>query len=261
MKQITYTRQQAMKAKHRRETPKKERVKFEKMRLFLIPLLVLLLLKLVYLFSFMYEKPRQNVDSMINTILSSDVSAKEEPSEKAEQSETEGPKSETAPEGQKSETAPGADNATGAKSAEDMLWSAELVQAMKQREADLNIKEDALRTEEERLKELQKEIENKIESLTQLEKKIADLLASKKAIEDEKLQKLAKVFEETPPEQAGPLLSKLDVDIAAQLLMKMTGRKAGKIWGYVDPARAVVISKAIAKINPGMDMNKIAEKP
>ncbi|MEI6125599.1 MAG: hypothetical protein WCQ99_03510, partial [Pseudomonadota bacterium] len=110
------------------------------------------------------------------------------------------------------------------------------------------------------IKELKLELEKKIDTLALLEKKIADLVATKKTIEDEKLQKLAKVFEETPAEQAGPLMSKLDVDIAAQLLMKMTGRKAGKIWGFVDPARAVEISKAIAKINPNIDLNKIAEK-
>ena len=247
-----------MKPRHKLEKKHTPKENPERIRIWLIPILVLVLIKIVYGLSFMYTGPQPEMNTLINKILSSDVSAKEDSPQKSEAKNSDAGKAETAsPEDQKT-----SDNATKrSDKAENGAWSYELVSGLKQRETDLQLKEDSMRKEEERLKELKLALEKKIETLAQLEKKIADLVATKKTIEDEKLLKLAKVFEETPAEQAGPLLSKLDIDIAAQLLMKMTGRKAGKIWGFVEPARAVEISKVIAKINPNIDLNKIAEKP
>ncbi len=151
------------------------------------------------------------------------------------------------------------DNASEYDIKEDFTWSYELILALQKRDAELRVKKDALQKEEERIGTLKKQIDARIEKLTQLEKRIASLIEQKKAVENEKVKKLAKVFEETPPEQAGPLMSKLDVDIAAQLILKMTGRKAGRIWGYVDPDQAVRISKELARLKPGFDINKMSQ--
>ena len=40
----------------------------------------------------------------------------------------------------------------------------------------------------------------------------------------------------------------------------MAGRKAGRIWGYVEPDRAVKISEELARLDPSIDMEKIKEK-
>ncbi|MBW1854304.1 MAG: hypothetical protein JRJ00_06435 [Deltaproteobacteria bacterium] len=93
-----------------------------------------------------------------------------------------------------------------------------------------------------------KELEGKEKELEQREKKIEQLIALKETEEAKDLNKLAKVFEATPAEQAGPMFSKLDVKIAAKILVRMKGRSAGKIWGFVDPDQAVRISKELAKI-------------
>ena len=59
--------------------------------------------------------------------------------------------------------------------------------------------------------------------------------------------RLAKVFESTPPENAGPLLEKLDTEIAAQILLRMNGKKAGAVWGYVKPDKALKIIKHMSR--------------
>jgi len=153
------------------------------------------------------------------------------------------------------------DNETGAAAAGDHYpaWSYNLIVSLQKREERVNIRENELATQEAYLRSLKKEIEERIEYLRQVEKKITDLVEVKKTVEDEKLRKLAKVFEETPPEQAGPLLSQLDVDIAAQLILKMNGRKAGKMWGYVDPKKAVEISKKLAQLKPELDINRLEQ--
>jgi flagellar motility protein MotE (MotC chaperone) len=135
-------------------------------------------------------------------------------------------------------------------------WDIELLKALQEREANVYIREEGIHKEEERLQTLRRQIQKKLDSLARVETRIAELIKTKQVMEDEKINQLAKVFESTPPEQAGPMLTKLDVDIAAQIIVRMNGRKAGKIWGYVDPDRAVTISKKVAQLKPKVKTEK-----
>jgi flagellar motility protein MotE (MotC chaperone) len=119
---------------------------------------------------------------------------------------------------------------------------------LEKKKKEAETKEQELRQREERLNQLKAEIEERLTTLAQMEKKIEQLIALKEAEEDKELIKLAKVFEATPPEQAGPMFNKLDVDIAVKILLRMKGKNAGKIWGFVDPDKAVIISKELAKL-------------
>jgi flagellar motility protein MotE (MotC chaperone) len=129
-------------------------------------------------------------------------------------------------------------------------WGPDFINDLKLRDDQITRRKDVLEIQEMNLKKLKNQIEERIEQLVKVEKAISVLIAQKEQIESEKMKKLARVFEATPPEQAGILMSKLDVDIAADLLVKMNGRKAGKIWGYVVPDRAVLISNRLSEINP-----------
>lgn len=129
-----------------------------------------------------------------------------------------------------------------------------LLSIQKEREA-LNQREEALRNREKqtqereaRLQKVQHEIETKLETLAQIQASLQELIQEKKSLDDEILKKLAKVYESTPPEQAGPMLSRLDVRLAAKILIRMDGRKAGKIWGFVSPERASQISSEITRL-------------
>jgi flagellar motility protein MotE (MotC chaperone) len=119
---------------------------------------------------------------------------------------------------------------------------------LEKKKKEVETKEQELRQREERLNQLKAEIEERLTTLAQMEKKIEQSIALKEAEEDKELIKLAKVFEATPPEQAGPMFNKLDVDIAVKILLRMKGKNAGKIWGFVDPDKAVIISKELAKL-------------
>jgi flagellar motility protein MotE (MotC chaperone) len=134
---------------------------------------------------------------------------------------------------------------SGDISAEEEFSSLTLLEKKRK---ELEGKEEELKQKEERLDQLKTEIEERLEKLAQMEKKIEKLIALKETEEAKDLTKLAKVFEATPPEQAGPMFNKLDVKIAAKILVRMKGRSAGKIWGYVDPDQAVKISKELTKL-------------
>ncbi len=124
----------------------------------------------------------------------------------------------------------------------------EMLSLLQQREAELEKKGEALKEEENMLRQLKADIEERLVELAQAEKKIEQLIPAVEEEENKDLIKLAKVFEATPPEQAGPMFNRLDVDIAAKILLKMKGRNAGKIWGYVNPEQAVKISKELANL-------------
>ncbi len=121
-------------------------------------------------------------------------------------------------------------------------------EALRRREEALNEREAYVQQKEARFRKIQQEVEEKVEALAQLQASLRELIREKKSLENEILKRLAKVYESTPPEQAGPMLSSLDVKLAAQILIRMDGRKAGKIWGFVSPERASQISSEIARL-------------
>jgi flagellar motility protein MotE (MotC chaperone) len=141
--------------------------------------------------------------------------------------------------------------------AEDFTWSYDLVLALQKRDEELRVREYALQKEEERIEIMKNTLDDRIKMLSRFEVKITELVDQKTAVENEKMQKLAKVFEETPPEQAGPLISRLDVDIAAQLILRMNNRKAGRMWGFVEAQQAVKISEELARLNPGYRISPV----
>jgi len=128
----------------------------------------------------------------------------------------------------------------------------EYLSLLDKKRSELEKKERELTQKNEQLSKLKTEIEKTLDHLAQkeegIDKKINQLITLKESMEEEELKKLAKVFEATPPEQAGPMFDKLDVELAAKILFRMKGRDAGKIWGYVDPDQAVKISRVLSNL-------------
>lgn len=115
---------------------------------------------------------------------------------------------------------------------------------------ELERREEMLKLQEEHLNQIKAEIEKNLEGLTLkeqgIDKQMKEMDSLRQSLEEEELKKLAKVFESTPPEQAGPMFDKLDIQLAAKIIFRMNGRYAGKIWGYVNPDRAVLISRELS---------------
>ena len=110
-----------------------------------------------------------------------------------------------------------------------------------------------MKSEEQRLLLLKKEILEKIDLLRFQEEKLTAALEAGKTAESKRYKDLAKVFEATPPAKAGVMLEQLDVRTAAGITMNMKRDKAGAIWGYLSPRKAVEITREITnagKQNP-----------
>ncbi|HLA26739.1 MAG TPA: hypothetical protein VJZ49_02470 [Syntrophales bacterium] len=139
------------------------------------------------------------------------------------------------------------------KTDDGLSKSRDLFKSLEERKEKLEKKELFLKSEEQRLLLLKKEILEKIDLLRLQEEKLTAALEAGKTAESKVYKDLAKVFEATPPAKAGVMLEQLDVRTAAGITMNMKRDKAGIIWGYLSPRKAVEITREITsagKQNP-----------
>lgn len=119
----------------------------------------------------------------------------------------------------------------------------ELLKLLAAREQTLKKREDSVVAEEQRLNVLKEEILLQIDLLS-------SMIESIRVIDDKHYTDLAKVYESTPPAQAGAMLERLEKRTAAAIIMRMRSKQAGEIWGHINPDRAAEITREIAKFPP-----------
>jgi flagellar motility protein MotE (MotC chaperone) len=143
---------------------------------------------------------------------------------------------------------PGGAEGKAAVAADELAKPRDLMQSLEAKKNDLDKKEQFLRAEEQRLLVLKQEIVQKIDLLRAQEEKMTAANDVQKTAENKNFKELAKVFESTPPAKAGVMLEQLDVKTAAGITMNMKRDKAGAIWGFLSPQRAVEITREITRM-------------
>jgi len=86
------------------------------------------------------------------------------------------------------------------------------------------------------------------------EEKLTAVLESAQNSEIKRFKEMAKVYESTPAAKAGIMMEKLDTKTAAGITMNMKKDKAGAIWGYISPQKAVEITNEITRIGNKQQM-------
>ncbi len=128
-----------------------------------------------------------------------------------------------------------------------LLKERTLEMALQAKLQQLEQREGGLKTEEQRLLTLKAELTEKIDALRALQQQISTATESYKTEENKKIKDLARVYEAMPPAKAGAMLETLDLQTAAGITMHMKRDKAGSIWGYLTPKKAVDITKEITR--------------
>jgi flagellar motility protein MotE (MotC chaperone) len=123
----------------------------------------------------------------------------------------------------------------------------DILTALETKKKELDQKEQFLKSEEQRLLALKKEILDKIDLLQAEKEKLDAIAKSSQVVENKKYKDLAKVYDETPAAKAGAMLEQLDVKTAAGITMNMKRDKAGMIWGYLSPHKAIEITREITR--------------
>lgn len=138
---------------------------------------------------------------------------------------------------------------SASESAKDSLAKErDLADALLSKKEELDKRENSIRTEEQRLLALRKEIIDKIALLKIQEDKLTASLDAGMTSETKRYKEMAKVYEATPAAKAGSMLEKLDIRTAAGITMNMKKDKAGAIWGYLSPQKAVEITREITNV-------------
>ncbi|MFQ6112408.1 MAG: MotE family protein [Nitrospinota bacterium] len=123
----------------------------------------------------------------------------------------------------------------------------ELLKALEEKRKALESRAREVEREEERLNALRRDISLRLKELRELEERLEKLLAQGKEAQNRQLTHLVKAYEAMRPEEAAPLINKLDERLVVRIFSRMQNKKVGKILVYVDPPKAARISQALAR--------------
>ena len=111
------------------------------------------------------------------------------------------------------------------------------------RRQQLAEKEAALAVKEQELKKLGAKIEAQVKALEESKKRLDDSLKSKadvqKKAQDEKIQKMVKLFKTMRSEQAGKMIDSLKEDLALSLLGRMDTKTVAKLVPFIGQPRII----------------------
>ncbi len=127
--------------------------------------------------------------------------------------------------------------------------SKKLLGAIEERQKALDQREASLKAEEQRLIALKNEILEKIGLLKAQQEKLDAALVNIKNADTKRYKDLAKVFDSIPPAKAGAMLEVMDTKTAAGITMNMKKDKAGALWGYLNPQKAIEITREITRLS------------
>lgn len=116
------------------------------------------------------------------------------------------------------------------------------------KEKALKEKELLLQEKEQRLLVLQKELQKKEKDIEKIRRKTEKMLTELKALKDEDLSRLVAVYTAMKPAAAAPLMAKLDLPYAVEVILRMEPKKAAKLLSAIEPKRAAAISRSITSL-------------
>jgi flagellar motility protein MotE (MotC chaperone) len=123
-----------------------------------------------------------------------------------------------------------------------------LLQSLQERQARLDEREKQLAAQEEALRALQRQLEEKLATLGILRKEIGELIEAKEAFEEKRFEHLVKVYEGMKPEEVASLIQRLNEDTAVKLFYQMKKKKVSQVLGFLHPDLAVRLSERLAAL-------------
>ena len=123
----------------------------------------------------------------------------------------------------------------------------DMIAFIEKKQKEIKEKETFLLKEEERLKILRKDLDERIEKYTNLLNQIETVLKKLEQIQDEKIEHVVKAYEVMPPEEAATRLAALPETTAVKIIKKMKPKKAGIIMAYMDPQKVASLTEGLTK--------------
>ncbi len=124
----------------------------------------------------------------------------------------------------------------------------DLVKFIEKKRVELTEKEDALEKEDERLKALRRDVDERIDKYTKLLSQIEETLKKIEAAKNERMEHLVKTYEAMPTEEAAARLSALDEPTAVKIIFRMKSKKAGAVMAAMEPKKVAAITESMTKV-------------
>ncbi|MBT3789447.1 MAG: hypothetical protein HN725_00160 [Alphaproteobacteria bacterium] len=121
-----------------------------------------------------------------------------------------------------------------------------MLQNLQSRREELDVRENELKLQEDLLKVTEKRIEEKIDELKKIEVTIQDLLKKHDQQEEQKIQRLVKMYESMKPKDAARIFESLDMPIKISVVERMKERKVAPILASMTSASAKKLTTELA---------------
>lgn len=129
-----------------------------------------------------------------------------------------------------------------------------IIAEIRKREVDLALREQRVAERERAVAELEGMIEKRSMELDRVRQEIEDRIADWSAQGHDRVQQLADVYSAMPPERAGRLLDKLELDLAVSVVRSMKKKSSASVLSAMRPDRALLVSRRILKpLDPRTD--------
>lgn len=144
--------------------------------------------------------------------------------------------------------APASDAAEPATSeAANPASAAALIEQMRVRSRELDRRDGEVAARERSLADLEKKVEARIAELEGLQKTIDERLAGFSKENGDRIAQLAKVYGKLPAKKAAPLIERLEIDLAVQVVSRMKDKENAALFAAMSPDYAVRLSRLVAR--------------
>lgn len=121
-----------------------------------------------------------------------------------------------------------------------------LLTSLDARRVELEKRSSILDKREEELQLQTQALNDKLAELRGLNQKLSEFRKEKDQRYEARMEQLANVYGSMSPNEAAPLLAKLDDEIGLALLERMPGKRMGQILGLMTPDRAIEFTRILS---------------
>lgn len=122
-----------------------------------------------------------------------------------------------------------------------------IIAEIRKREVDLSLREQRVAERERSVVELETMIETRSIELDRIRQEVEDRIAEWTSQGQDRVSQLASVYSSMPPNKAGELLGRLDLDLAVSVLRGMKKKSSAGVLAAMKPDRALLVSRRLLK--------------
>ena len=129
-----------------------------------------------------------------------------------------------------------------------------IIAEIRKREVDLQRREQRVAERERAVVEIENLIDRRSLELDRIRQEVEDRISEWAAQGEDRVMQLANVYSSMPPEKAGDLLGKLDLDLAVAVVRSMKKKQSAGVLAAMRPDKALLVSRRLLKpLDPTTD--------